>query len=207
MHFVGAARSALALVPALLATPRAPLVTCICSGDVVQITADVMVKGINANGMVGDIVQDLSVEDEEEWGACCELAFGQAPLEVRLRATVKGYFDNGEFEKLSGSKGSEVQEGDRILVTSDVQVRGGRNANGWEGTVIDVWTGCETDAPCCCNELATVPYTVRLEPPVDSDASESSDPPAQLVGSHFTMPIVGYFEPDELKVLRGKTAK
>ena len=76
-----------------------------------------------------------------------------------------GYFELEEVSKLSGSDGIDLVEGDRIRVTSDVDVKGKRNANGWEGVVSDVWTGCETDAPCCCNELATAPITVNLELP------------------------------------------
>ena len=184
------------LVPALLAS-RTSRLECVTRGDVVRVTSDIMVKGVNANGYIGVVVEDHSVEDPEEWGACCELAFDQAPLEVRLQPMVKGYFDYGELEKLpGGSPGSEITEGDRVRVVDDVEVKG-LNANGWLGTVIDAWEGCETDPACCCNELATVPFTVRLEP--DEKASEAIASRASARQSD--KPFVGYFQFDEVALL------
>ena len=111
------------LALALLLPPHAPRfsadnIACVCKGDVVQIVSDVMVKGTNTKGMVGDVLEDLDENDAEEWGACCELAFGQASLNVRLRPTVMGYFEPGELQKLSGSKGCDIDEGDRVRVTT-----------------------------------------------------------------------------------------
>jgi len=97
-------------------------VVCVARGDVVQVVTDVIVKGENCKGMVGEVVEDLSEEDPEEWGACCDLAWGQPPLKVQLRATVKGYFAEGELTRLSGSRGWDLVEGDRVRVTADVQV-------------------------------------------------------------------------------------
>ena len=179
-----------AVVPALLLCGRGAQrnIACVCRGDVVQVISDVLVKGKNVNGFVGDVVEDLEEQDAEEWGACCELAFGQESLTVHLRPTVKGYFDYGEVTKLAGAKGYDIVEGDRVRVTSDVVVRG-RSALGWEGTVSDVWEICETDPACCCAELAGAePLTVRLEaPPAEGDG---------------TQPLVGYFSPEEVQVLR-----
>merc|ERR1711879_9506 len=57
----------------------------------------------------------------------------------------------------------ELYEGDRMEVVRDVRVKGIENARGMQGIVSDVWMECETDAACCCNELATAPVTVNLE--------------------------------------------
>ena len=192
MRLVGRAA---ALVPALLLAPdgRHARPVCVCRGDVVQVIANVTVKGVQTSGMVGEVVEDLEEQDAEEWGACCELAFGQESLTVRLRETLNGYFAYDEVEKLAGSKGFDLAEGDRVRVTADVQVKGGRNANGWEGTVSDVWEICETDPACCCAELATdAPLTVRLEAPTSSEAPAAND-----------KGLVGYYSPEEVKVLRG----
>ena len=105
---------------------------------------------------------------------------------MRLRPTLNGYFAYDEVQKLSGSTGFDLEEGDRVRVVADVQVKGGRNARGWEGTVSDVWEICETDPACCCAELATdAPLTVRLEAPAAKDDR-----------------LVGYYSPEEVKVLR-----
>jgi len=189
------------LALALLLPPHAPRfsadnIACVCKGDVVQIVSDVMVKGTNTKGMVGDVLEDLDENDAEEWGACCELAFGQASLNVRLRPTVMGYFEPGELQKLSGSKGCDIDEGDRVRVTDDVQVKGGRNSNGWEGMVYEVWSDCETDPCCVCNELSTVPIKVMLELPTDADAAADQPPPLE-----------GLYDPDEVKVLRASVAR
>ena len=194
MH-ISCATRALTLLPALLVHRRASTeISCVCRGDVVQIIDDVMVKGKNTNGMVGDVFEDLAENDAEEWGACCELAYGQASLRVRLRPTLNGYFEPEELSKLHGSSGIEIVEGDRVQVVQDVQVRGGRNSKGWEGTVTDVWTDCETDPCCCCNELATAPITVRLEMVVDDDDAVDADTQPQ--------PLVGLFDPEEVRVMR-----
>ena len=173
-------------LPTLLAlspSPRAPFPVCVSRGDVVEIIKDVSVKGEPAKGMVGEVIEDLEENDAEEWGACCEVAWGEPTLRVELRPTVTGYFAENEVKRISAAKTMDLVEGDRIIVTEDVQVRG-RNSNGWEGTVTDVWTGCETDPPCCCNELATEPLTVRLEPPpAEGDA------------------LVGLFSTEEVRVL------
>ena len=40
------------------------------------------------------------------------------------------------------------------------------------GTVSDVWSSCETDPACCCNELTTAPLTVALQPNGVADADK-----------------------------------
>ena len=76
---------AVALVPALLSLPdgRHARPACVCRGDVVQIVADVKVKGVNTRGMVGEIEEDLDEVDAEEWGACCEVRTRPKPWRRR----------------------------------------------------------------------------------------------------------------------------
>jgi uncharacterized Zn ribbon protein len=177
-------------VGSLLLTPLVPP-RIVSLGDPVRVISDVMVKGVNCNGLVGDVVEDLAEPDAEEWGACCEPAWGTPTLTVHLRRTVRGFFDFGELMKLSGSKGTEIVEGDRVCVDADVTVKG-TNTRGWEGTVVEVWTGCEVDPACCCNELATdAAIWVQLEAP--PAAADNEDP---------TPLTVGMFDPDELQVVK-----
>ena len=69
-------------------------------------------------------------------------------------------------------------------VSRDVGVRGIDNARGMRGTVTDGRSECETDAACCCNELATAAVTVRLE-----DAAS----------------LVGYFCEEEVELVKGRS--
>jgi hypothetical protein len=103
-------------------------------------------------------------------------------------ATVTGYFEFGELKLLHRDPEAlaefeekermrwlavydeewpatqqELYEGDLVEVVRDVSVRGIANARGMQGIVTNVWMECETDAACCCNELATAPITVKLE--------------------------------------------
>ena len=73
----------------------------------------------------------------------------------------------------------QIAEGDKVVVEDDVVVKG-CNSRGWEGTVIDVWTGCDIDPPCCCNELAT-------------DGA---------ITVTFEREVIGYFEDCEVKLVK-----
>ena len=60
---------------------HAPL--CATRGDRVWVIRDVLLKGkLNSRGFIGRVVDNAAEQDEEDWGACCELAWGQPPLRV-----------------------------------------------------------------------------------------------------------------------------
>jgi hypothetical protein len=174
-------------------------VYCIAVGDRVRVVSDVQVKGVNAKGLCGEVVT-AHEESAEEWGACCELAWGQAPLAVRLaresrQPVVYCAYNEVALEEKRGERDAvsfqdPFVEGDRVRITdADVLVRG-QSAKGRVGTVIYAWSQCETDPACCCNELATdAPLRVRL------DLDEPEDP-------NDWREAVGYFHPNEVVVLR-----
>ena len=171
-----------------------PHVVCLAQGDVIRVVADVEVKGeLNTNGMTGEIVK---VGGESDDGS----------VTVALRQPSQpgptGYFDfrelrliHRDLEKLAAFEASErarwlavhdeewipthqeLVEGDRVEVVGNVAVKG-KDARGMQGTVTDVWNECETDAACCCNELATSPVTVQLDE---------------------APPLIGYFCEDEVE--------
>ena len=98
-----------------------------------------------------------------------------------------GYFAYDEVRVL-GERASSVNiaEGDRVEVIEEVMIKGGVNAKGMQGTVIDAWVICETDPACCCAELATdAPLTVRLDAPCMDGIKE----------------LVGYFSDHEVAVV------
>ncbi|KAL1514497.1 hypothetical protein AB1Y20_003596 [Prymnesium parvum] len=193
----------LLLAPSQALSATRPPIT---RGDEVRVIADVQLAGGRAaKGLYGRVVEDLREDDGESWGACCELAWGQPPLTVHLRGEGPlGYFELDEltlvhrdlraleaFEESERrrwrqvygeewvARRQELLEGDRVEVTRDVRVKGVESARGMRGTVVDVWSDCETDAACCCNELTTAPVTVQLE-------------------ANDETPLVGYFHEDEL---------
>lgn len=203
------------------ARSRSPPVVCLTVGDIVRVVADVNVKGgRNANGMTGKIVKVFGEGDDasDDWGACCELAWGEPTLTVHMHddddakaATVDGYFDFNELKlvhrdanALAAFEESERQrwrdvydeewvqthqeliEGDLVEVVRDVGAKGIANALGMQGVVTDVRTECETDAACCCNELATASVTVRLAAAAPSRRE----------------PVVGYFCEDEVELVK-----
>ena len=135
-------------------------------GDRVKVTGDVTVRGANARGWVG-VVTGLVERDETEWGVCCQVET-DATITVDLTAPgPTGYFAESEL-KLLGERRCSIQEGDRVEVTTDVQVKG-QSALGRTGNVTNVWEICETDPACCCAELATDhTHTVQLDSTGDS---------------------------------------
>ena len=197
-----------AFAPAGVATVRVlrtPSILCVEEGDLVRVIADVTVKGgLNAKGLIGTVTSKWEAS-EDEWGACCELAWGEPTLTVALTRDGKarsngpvGYFEYDELmmvekagERTAENRFEQFVEGDRVRVTADVSVRG-RSAKGRLGTVISAWSQCETDPACCCNELATVPLQVRLD---------DQDDAAILPESHESgavAPLIGYFNEDEV---------
>ena len=196
-------------------TPRAGLTECLAAGDVIKVIADVNVKGSNANGMTGVISKVFGEGDdscEDDWGACCELAWGEPTLTVSLHRTVAitGYFELKELKLARRDEASvedfkarererwlavydeewpdilqELYEGDLVEVVRDVPVKGLDSALGLVGSVTNVWMECETDAACCCNELATAPITVQFDVLVPDESTE----------------LVGYFCEDEVELL------
>ena len=153
-------------VPSLMltGTVAAPLLQCrvnqspamVATGDLVRVVADVEIgEGVSAQDMVGTVLTDGEI------------------ITVELRKPILGYFEYGELKSLKGSSG-ELVEGDRVKVVESVTVKGGIDALGLEGTVFSVWEQCETDPACCCNELATVPLQINLDPPASSDGDASS---------------------------------
>ena len=138
--------------------PRLCLPVLVECGDFVRVVADVEIgDGVSARDMVGEVV----VADTEPY------------ITVELRKPILGYFEYGELQSLKGSSG-ELVEGDRVKCIESVTVKGGIDALGLEGTVYSVWEQCETDPACCCNELATVPLQVNLDPPAAAAATSSS---------------------------------
>ena len=169
--------------------PRCGSLNCLEPGTVLRVVKDVAVKGCSAKGRLGVLIEDRSVPDEDEWGACCEPAWGEPQLTVRLMPEGPvGYYEYAELEHI-GARGSssDFVEGDRVRVVSDVPVKGIANSNGMCGTVVEAWEQCATDPACCCNELATVPLQVRLDGETAS-SSRSDD-------------ILGYFAADEVEVV------
>lgn len=170
-------------------SPRALPPAALAQGDVVKIIKDVSIAGgRNAKGMLGEVLEDRSVPDAEEWGACCDPAWGEPNLTVQLiEPGPLGYYEYGELEPLV-KRGIDLAEGDRVRVIADVRVKGFASSLGMTGTVVEVWEQCETDPACCCNELATAPIQVRL------------DAPAPPVGEEQKS-LIGYFADEEVQVL------
>lgn len=169
------------------ASPRCSIPRSIACGDNVCVVADVRITGgINTKGMVGQVVEDRREPDPDSWGACCELAWGEAPLVVHLRRQeAVGYYDFGELKLVDRNENAlaefeekerkrwrevydeewvpvyqELMEGDRVMVVKDVRVKGIGSSEGMIGTVTNVWVECETDAACCCNECAPLIATL-----------------------------------------------
>jgi uncharacterized Zn ribbon protein len=158
-------------------------------GAAVRVVSDVKVKGSNAHGWVGAVVEDRAVESGEDWGACCELAWDEPTLVVQFGPT--GYFAYEELTRVEGS--GELTEGDRVLVVEDVPVKGFASAKGMQGTVTDVWEICATDPACCCAELATdAPLTVRLDGMLDGSSE----------GAGGSALPVGYFHTSEVREVK-----
>ena len=184
-------------------------------GDTIRVTADVAVKGRSAKGLTGTVLKVFGEGDDatDDWGACCELAWGEPTITARLQRKVTGYFDFRELTLLHRDQARvaafearererwravydedwtppahrELVEGDRVQVVADVAVKGYASARGMQGVVANVWAECETDAACCCNELATAPVTVELEPEEEGE-------------------LIGYFCSEEVEVLDGAAA-
>ena len=97
-----------------------------------------------------------------------------------------GYFEPNELERLDRSRKGDLVEGEEVRICRDVSAKGIPNALGMTGTVTDVWTGCEVDPACCCNELATAPITVSLRPE----------------GAAADAEWLAYFAEEELEVIR-----
>jgi hypothetical protein len=193
---------------ALHVSPRAPSLhrcsppTCVAKGDMVRIVADVMLrKGtLNANGLVGEVIDVAGEPDAEEWGACCELAWGQPTLTVQLRQEGPlAYYARDELRKIHAGNGhmNMITEGDRVEVTSDVHIKGGVNSIGMQGTVIDTWEICETDPACCCAELTDTGYEVTVK----LDHSTSPTAPSGEQRQPLQR-LVGYFNEDEVSVVK-----
>lgn len=178
-----------------VALPRASSPLLVERGDTVLILADVNATGgVPAKGMVGEVIDNLEESDAENWGACCEPGWGEPTLKVLLRKPIRGYFEHSELKRLTKRKSQDLLEGDRVAIVDSVIVKG-MDALGKEGTVVDVWTGCEVDPACCCNELATAAVQVDLDPPPISDVATSSASPAV---EQWT----GMFHKDEVMVVR-----
>lgn len=172
-------------------------------GDLITVTREVNATGgVPAKGLVGLVSEDLAEPDAEQWGACCEPAWGEPTLVVRLQKPVRGYFEHSELRRLTERKSSELLEGDRVKVVESVTVKG-MEACGMEGTVVDVWTGCETDPACCCNELATAAVQVDLDPPalVAAGAGAGTQAEATEVAEEAEA-WTGFFHQEEVAVLR-----
>lgn len=165
---------------------RAPPPLCLATGDRVKVTKDVAAKGVATTlGMRGTVL-DAWEQDAENWGSCCELDPACcASVTVKLDPPL-GYFEPNELERLDRSRKGDLVEGEEVRVCRDVSAKGIPNALGMTGTVTDVWTGCEVDPACCCNELATAPITVSLRP---EGAAADAD-------------WLAYFAEDELEVIR-----
>ena len=128
-----------------------------------RVTQDVAAKGVATRGMRGTVL-DMWEQDKENWGSCCELdKDAAASVTVRLDLPL-GYFELNELERLDRSRKGDLAEGEVVQVCRNVSAKGIPNAQGMIGTVTDVWTGCEVDPACCCNELTTAPITVSLQP-------------------------------------------
>ena len=171
------------------------------SGDLITVTAEVNATGgVPAKGLVGLVSEDLAEPDAERWGACCEPAWGEPTLVVRLQKPVRGYFEHSELRRLTVRKSSDLLEGDRVEIVEQVTVKG-FEARGMEGTVVDVWTGCDTDPACCCNELATAAVQVDLDPPALVAAAAGGEAEG-VEGAKPAEAWTGLFHQDEVAVLR-----
>ena len=197
--------------------PRAPPAVCLAAGDTICVVADVKVKGgLNANGMTGVVTKVFGEGDDasdDTWGACCELAWGEPTLTVSLIMPLTGYFEFDELKLRHRDEGAvgafearererwlavydeewpatpqELYEGDSVQVMTDVAIKGAKTALGMIGTVTNVWSECETDAACCCNELATAPVTVQF-----------THPSTSVMGASDA--LVGYFCEDEVELV------
>ena len=194
---------------------------CLAAGDVIRVIADVKVKGgLNANGMTGVVTKVFGEGDDacdDTWGACCDLAWGEPTLTVSLNRPHTGYFEFRELKLVARDEAAvkafeasecerwlavydeewpgtpqELYEGDLVEVVRDVPIKGIESTLGMVGTVVNVWMECETDAACCCNELATAPVTVQfdLTPQIAEAAGEGSEI------------LVGYFCEEEVEVVQ-----
>ena len=78
----------LALSPALRISPccRGGSVACLTQGDEIRVVGDVVVRGSSAKGRTGKILKVWGEGDDasDDWGACCELAWGEPTLTVAL---------------------------------------------------------------------------------------------------------------------------
>ena len=173
MHAVRASPPVMRVAPASM----------LSRGDEVLITSPVLVKGKSARGRRGRVADLLGERDADEWG-CCQTLDVDASIVVELEPIGPlGYYAANELEAETGSNRLEHTEGDRVRVCKDVVVKG-ESSLGRTGCVVDVWTGCEVDPACCCNENASDhSITVRL------DAAEGS--PWET----------GYFSEGELELL------
>ena len=186
------------------------------SGDQIVVTdPDVTVTRTRAFGMTGTVLRVWGEGDDasdDEWGACCELAWDEPTLTVRMHPVGPvGYFAENEVELLERPRPADapvgqvakIAEGDRVRVTAEMSVKG-ESALGRLGTCIAVWEQCETDPACCCNELAfDAPLTVRLdaaEIQIGAPADTSSSGRAEETIS------TGYFREDEVARLTTSSA-
>lgn len=147
---------------ARLAAPR-----CLAAGDRVKVIEAVAARGVASTlGFKGTVVE-VAEEDAENWGVCCQVD-AESAVKVRLDQPT-GYYEHSEVKRLDRSRTGDVVEGEVVRVCKEVRAKGLPDTCGLTGTVVDVWTGCEVDPACCCNELATAPITVRLHPEGTAD--------------------------------------
>lgn len=164
--------AALRLSPGLVVAPardatRLAAPRCLAPGDRVKVIEAVRARGVASTlGFKGTVV-DVAEEDAENWGVCCQVD-AESAVKVRLDRPT-GYYEHSEVERLDRSRTGDVEEGEEVRVCKEVGAKGMPDTCGLTGTVVDVWTGCETDPACCCNELATAPITVRLHPEGTAD--------------------------------------
>jgi len=175
--------AALSLGLSAAAPPRSRRPRCsLALGDTVRVVADVKVEGgLNANGLLGEVVSKHDEESEATLSVCLRRKPVTAYLaydEVAMVEKCGPRTDENAYERFV--------EGDRVrVVTDDVLVRG-ESVEGRLGVVSSAWSQCETDPACCCNELATdAPLQVQLDEPEAT--------------------LIGYFNDEEVELIAPKS--